>query len=355
MHLYTADLANRMLESGHEVHLLTTRRAPLDAYSPGVTLHTPVDTRDRGFSLDAVRPRGLWKLLRTVTGLRPSVLHLTGPHIWNSILMTAARRGGIPTIHTLHDLHPHAGAVYGRLLYLWNARIREGVDHILVHGQRYRRELLSQGLDADRVTCTLLTHLFVNHATAQALKTSPPKLEYEPWALFLGRFEHYKGLDLLIDAARRLEKQGLRVVVAGPGRFDGVSPEALPGNVEIRNHFVGEEEAVDLVRRCGLLVLPYVEASQSALVAAAHFFHKPVIATTAGALPEYVSHGETGWLIPAGDVDALVEALGEGLCDPQRLARMGDAGRAWYERQRVLEGHALEGMYAALGRFAPES
>jgi glycosyltransferase involved in cell wall biosynthesis len=286
-------------------------------------------------------------VLQAVKGLQPGVLHLTGPHIWNSLLMAAARRKGIPTVHSLHDLHPHEGAGYGRLLYLWNASIRRGADHLLVHGQRFQNELVAQGVDACRVTCTLLTHLFVSHKTRLALEMSPPALKYEPWALFLGRFERYKGLDLLLEAARRLEAHGLHVVIAGPGRL-GVTHESMPGNVEVRNRQVGDEEAVDLVRRCGLLVLPYVEASQSALVAAAHYFHKPVIASTAGALPEYVLPGETGWLVPTGDVDALAQALHDGLGDPQRLARMGEAGHAWFERQRLAEDEALDKMYAAL-------
>jgi glycosyltransferase involved in cell wall biosynthesis len=118
--------------------------------------------------------------------------------------------------------------------------------------------------------------------------------------------------------------------------------------VEIRNWLVGDDEAVDLFRRCGVVVLPYVEASQSALVAAAYFFRKPAIVTRAGALPEYVVHGETGWVIPPGDPQALAATLAAALGDPDRLARMGRAGWAWYERQRRAEFDALQQMVAAL-------
>jgi glycosyltransferase involved in cell wall biosynthesis len=71
-----------------------------------------------------------------------------------------------------------------------------------------------------------------------------------------------------------------------------------------------------------------------------------VIVTRTGALPEYVVDGETGWVIPPGDPQALADCLAAALGDPARLARMGAAGRAWYDAQRVCEQETLAGMYA---------
>jgi glycosyltransferase involved in cell wall biosynthesis len=358
MHQYTAGLANRMAAAGHDVHLVTTRHAPRDRYAPEVAVHTPVATTNTGFSAEGIRSlaAGVRRARSAVLGgLQPDLVHFTGPHLWNPLLLRALRRAGVPTVHTLHDLHPHAGAVYGRLLYLWNGWVRRGAGHLLVHGERWRAELLAAERRGDGetrrrgegVTCTPLTHLFVGHAREQALRRSPPEVLYEPWALFIGRLEAYKGLEVLVEAARRVEPSGLGVVVAGPGRLERFVRGPLPPNVEVRGRLVEDEEAVELFTRCGLAVLPYVEASQSALVAAAGFFGKPAIVTRAGALAEYVVDGETGWAIPPGDPGALAEALQAALGDPARLARMGAAGRAWYERQHQAEGIALEEMYAA--------
>jgi len=346
MHQYTADLAGRMADEGHEISLITTRRAPLDRYPPGVAVRTPISTRNTGFGPDALRPRGLRRVQRATLDLRPDLVHLTGPHLWNPWLLRSLRRAGVPTVHSLHDLHPHQGAAYGRLLYLWNGWVQRGADHLLVHGQRFRDELLASGLPPEGVTCTLLTHLFLSYGREQALRASPPGVRYEPWALFLGRMEAYKGLEVLIRAARGLECG--RVLLAGPGRLERCVTVELPPNVEVRNLLVVDEEAIDLFARCGLVVLPYVEASQSALVAAAYFFRKPVVVTRAGALPEYVVAGETGWLVPPGDAAALAQVLESALSDAERLARMGRAGRAWYERQRRAEAQTLLEMYAHL-------
>lgn len=352
MHQYTADLAQRMVGAGHQVHLVTTRRAPLARYGPGVELHTPIGVRSTGFGPDALRPRDYARLGRAVVELAPDLVHITGPHLWNPGLLKWLRRAGVPTVHTLHDLHPHHGAVYGRLLYLWNRQVRDSADGLLVHGERYRQELRTQGLPSSRVTCAPLTHLFLSQEREAALRRSPPEVSYEPWALFLGRLEAYKGLDVLVQAARMLGQA--RVVIAGPGPLERQVAGPLPANVEVRNRLIGDEEAIDLFCRCGLVVLPYLEASQSALVAAAYFFRKPVVVSRVGALPEYVQEGQTGWVAPPGDAQALAHTLASALGDPQRLARMGAAGRAWYEEQRAAEEQALQDAYARLaGRNRP--
>jgi len=55
---------------------------------------------------------------------------------------------------------------------------------------------------------------------------------------------------------------------------------------------------------------------------------KPVVAAAVGGVPELVVDGETGLLVPAGDLDALQRALTDLLADPERARRLGEAGRA---------------------------
>jgi glycosyltransferase involved in cell wall biosynthesis len=155
--------------------------------------------------------------------------------------------------------------------------------------------------------------------------------------------EVYKGIDVLVRAAA---EAAARVVIAGPGELKSLNHLPIPSTVTVRNWLIADEDATDLFRHCGLLALPYVEASQSALVAAAYFFRKPVIVTRVGALPEYVVECETGWVIPPNDPLALGETLRIALADPGRLERMGRAGHIWYERNRQLDTETLLEMYA---------
>ncbi len=64
---------------------------------------------------------------------------------------------------------------------------------------------------------------------------------------------------------------------------------------------------------------------------------RPVVATPVGGTPELVVDGETGLLVPAGDVDALADALRRLLDDPELAARMGEAGRRRVEERFTAE------------------
>jgi len=353
MHQYTADIANRMALAGHEVHLVTTRRYPPDRYLPAVTVHTPVDTRDSGFSPDALNPSGVRTVHSTIRELKPEVVHFTGPHLWDLPLLWALRREGTPTVHSLHDLYPHVGASYGQLLCIWNRLVIDAVDRTLVHGICYRERLLARRVGPERVTYAPLLHLFLGPAWLKQAEEAALQVSYEPWALFFGRLERYKGLEDLLAACALLPdtlRDRTRVVVAGPGSLRALWTGAFPPQVELRERFIGDEEALDLFRRCGLLVLPYRDASQSALIAAAYFFRKPVIVTRVGALPEYVQEGRTGFLVEPGDPAGLARTLAKALTDPGCLAQMGATGRAWYEAQRKIEEETLQRMYAQIIR-----
>ena len=346
MHQYTAGLANDMAAAGHEVHLVTTHGAPADRYAPAVTLHTDFTTTDRGFSPRglAATPAAVRSALSRLRSLRPEVVHITGAHLGNPFLLRSLRLSGIPTVHTLHDLHPHTGSSYGRLLYGWNNWVLREAAVLLVHGQCWRDELLRHRLPPERVVYSPLTHLSLSAARQAALEAAPPDVTYSRSALFIGRLEAYKGLDVLVQAAARLPPEW-RVTIAGPGQLSDWVCTAVPPNVDLREGLISDDLAESLFANCGVVVLPYVEASQSALIAAAYFFRKPVIVTRVGALPEYVVEGETGWIVPPNDPVALAEALSAALSAPPRLEQMGRACRSWYDRQRAVEKRILLELY----------
>lgn len=357
MHQYTADLANRLAaEPGMEVHLVTTTALPRDRYSPAVRIQTAVTTHSTGFAREGLDPAALRRILRTVDQIAaltpsPPLIHITGVHLWNLALLPALRRRGYRVIHTLHDLDPHAGVRFPALIRLWNRGISGQADRLLVHGEIYRRRLLAQGLPPERVVALPLLHGFLSHA-ASGLPAALDEqaVRCEPWALFFGRLERYKGVATLLEAAQMAQQSGgppLPVTLAGQGALEQLWPGPLPAGVALRQRRIDDLEAIELFRRCGLLVLPYLDATQSALVAAAYSFGKPVIVSRSGALPEYVQEGVTGWIVPPGDPASLAQALQAALADPARLAAMGQAGRQWVEAQRVREHQGLLELYCS--------
>ena len=67
-----------------------------------------------------------------------------------------------------------------------------------------------------------------------------------------------------------------------------------------RRGLISDAEALELFHRSSLVLLPYIDATQSALIAAAYYFQKPVLVSRSGALPEYVVDGQTGFIVEPG-------------------------------------------------------
>ena len=82
-----------------------------------------------------------------------------------------------------------------------------------------------------------------------------------------------------------------------------------------------------LFEEASLVVLPYVEASQSGVVQTAYAFHTPVVASAVGGLPEAVVDGITGRLVPPKDPSALAAAVSELLLNKTLRARMREGIR----------------------------
>jgi glycosyltransferase involved in cell wall biosynthesis len=352
-----ADTSNRSSTligmTGHETHLVTTCRYPSDRYAPDVLVHTPVSCDSTGFDQSGLDLAAVQATIRTIRRIKPDLVHITGPHLWNIPLLIALRKANIPVIQTIHDLVPHPGADHRYFIYLWNTLIRKLTSHLLVHGECYQRQLLMMGTPEDQVTYTPLLHLFLGYPPLEARPHTDLESSYERYVLFFGRFKSYKGLPHLLKSWKQGRQNGARLVLAGPGDLDALWSDPLPPKVEVRNRIIQDKEALDLFRRCSLVVLPYTGATQSALIAAAYHFNKPVIVSQSGALPEYVLHGQSGWVVPPADADALARYLKIGLADPARLQQMGAVGRAWYDKQRRVEERTLLSMYISLRTSVP--
>lgn len=343
MHQYTGDLIQQMYLN-HEVHLVTTSAFPPDRYPPTTQIHTPVQLTNSGLSAQSLQWSVLHRLGEQIRQLQPEVVHFTGPHLWNIWLAHQLRQWGVPVVHTLHDLDPHAGARGGRLLYLWNGAIKRLATKILVHGQGYWQRLIQEGVPAHRLAYLPLLHLCFSHETMQALLETPLEVAYDPFALFFGRVESYKGADLLLAAYGQLPestRERWKLILAGTGHQN----YTIPTGAIWHNRHIDDAEAIDLFRRCTVVILPYRSASQSALISVAYFFRKPVIVTSAGALPEYVAEKTTGWIIPAGDVPALARVLHHSFSHSDQLPQLGENGYQWYQEQQQHKPQQLLQIY----------
>ena len=130
---------------------------------------------------------------------------------------------------------------------------------------------------------------------------------------------------------------------------------AHPDRFIVHNEYIPEDRAADYFRRASVIVLPYIEASQSGVIPIACSAGKPVVATTVGGLPEMVENGRTGYLVPPRDSARLAEAVTKLLFDHSLRRSMGADAKRKIESEcspAVVAQKTLEVYRRALDRTA---
>jgi glycosyltransferase involved in cell wall biosynthesis len=160
-------------------------------------------------------------------------------------------------------------------------------------------------------------------------------VEKEPnGILFVGNSEdRNKGARYLVEALHILRREidfHLTFVDRPRESLELVPSLVKRWGLQSRVTFTGRLSTEELVRRYNkaeILVSPSVYEGFGLPAAEAMACGVPVVATTAGAFPEVVADGETGWLVAPGDAHALAGAIKRLMADPAERKRMGDAGR----------------------------
>lgn len=179
---------------------------------------------------------------------------------------------------------------------------------------------------------------------AKFLASEPPAIEETRQLVSIGRLSGQKGQMLLLDAAAALAKEGMtfRLVLVGDGELRP-QLETMIRDHNLHDHaFLAGVASADQVRQHLLdsraLCLPSFAEGLPVVVMESLALARPVISTYIAGHPELMETGQTGWLIPAGSVDALIEAMRAALQATQEdLNRMGQEGR-----RRVMESHSID-------------
>ena len=162
----------------------------------------------------------------------------------------------------------------------------------------------------------------------------------------------------LVEATGRLARRfpTLEVVLVGafpdPEYRDLVLGRARALGVEARITVTGfQANPFPLIDACDVVALPTLRDPFPIALLEAMALRKPVVSTAVGGVPEMIVDGETGFVVPPGDVDALAARLDALLQDRERRRVMGEAGRRRMETVFTLEGFVRQ-MFAAFERAA---
>ena len=159
-----------------------------------------------------------------------------------------------------------------------------------------------------------------------------------PTFLYVGRLKRYKGVEIALRALAlaRQARPDVVLEIAGSGddrgRLERLARTLAPGDAVRFLGFVPEEEKRRLLRRAWSVVLASPKEGWGISNVEAAACGTPALASDSPGLRESVRQGETGFLVPHGDVRALADRMLQLAADPALVARLGRGARTFAEQ-----------------------
>ena len=332
---------SHLAEKGHRVIVVTKRDTPLRAEiekleSPNIELHA-------WHTHGKIDPCTLVKLCRLVREERVDIIntHLTTAS-WQGAL--AGKICGVPSIAVVHATDrktwfQHADRLIAVSCGVKDALIEQGIAPAKI-------EVLYHGIDLAQYAIPLQS------AQAKTRLGLPPEARTVGVAASLiGR----KGHRFLLEALKNLEQSvgPIHALFAGEGELEGeLRAQAAELGLGERVHFLGfRRDVARVVCAMDVFVLPSLKEGLSIAVMEAMALEKPVVCTRIAGLPEVVRDGETGILVPPGDVGALQNALERLFGDAELRRALGKNARRFLE-ENFDQCACLDAMEAYFRRVA---
>jgi glycogen(starch) synthase len=292
-----------------------------------------------------------------VDSWRPDQLHVHSPVLNALAALPVAKRRGLPLLYEIRAFWEDAAVGNGtgregsaryrliRMLETWAAR---RADSVAVICDGLRRDLIGRGIAPEKILVApngVDLGLFGNPLGADINLARSLGLKGADVVGFIGSFYDYEGLDDLISALPLLlgkrPKAHLILVGGGPVE-DALKAQAEASPASGRIHFIGRVPHHEVDRYYGLIdILAYPRKAMrltelvtplKPLEAMAQ--RKLVVASNVGGHRELIEDGVTGTLFPAGDPQALADALDALFANRGRWDERRDTARAFVERDR---------------------
>jgi glycosyltransferase involved in cell wall biosynthesis len=280
-----------------------------------------------------------------ISRFRPDVLHLNDTLLSSFLFLRGGATSNLPRLLTLHS--PIRPAGNDGL----QARLAADADRIITVSQ-------AQYDDAAATMPTLRGKMSIIPNALPWPELPPTDLSLTPAVvLCIGRMRSDKGFDLAIRMFARLRDRGVaaNLVMAGDGP-ERSRLEALARSLGLAGHidfpgWVPPDRVGAMINMSTVVVMPSRWPEPFGLVALqAAQMGRPVVACRVGGLPEVVDHERTGLLVPAGDEQAMADAVETLLSDLTSLKRMGE-----HAHQRARDRFGFSALVDAYERVYMET
>ncbi|NUM52747.1 MAG: glycosyltransferase family 4 protein [Candidatus Hydrogenedentes bacterium] len=323
---YVREVANAHARLGHAVRIIGGDMHEGQEYHPNVALLNlrGSDKRDRNPIREFSKLVAYYaKLIGCVASTKGEILYdvsIGRPLLRCMLMYPLFRLLGKRIVYTAHNVLPHdADTIRYRIIY-WIV-YRALVDAIVVHGQAIKERLVDEfDVDTDRVH--VVAHgTYHPHETQTITKAAAREhlgiAEDERVLLCFGLQRYYKGTHFVIESLGDYHAEKLTLLVRGhaPERSYQDLIERMarthrgPMRIDAKFGAAPDSEMEFLFKAADVVLLPYLEGSQSGIKFMAYAYGRPVLASGVGSLREYVQPGVTGEVFSCGEHAAFRAVL----------------------------------------------
>jgi glycosyltransferase involved in cell wall biosynthesis len=284
---------------------------------------------------------GVRLLQKLVSQCRPDVVCATG----YKADVLAAWASGTPSVATLRGWTAQDAKV--RFFEWLDRRTLRRHDAVIVVSNTLRDAAIRAGVARERV-------FWVPNAIDPARLPAPRRREElcreigadpeRPLLGAVGRLSPEKGHRVLLDAFAHVGRRlpGSRLAIAGDGPEEAsLRRQAETLGLSGQIAFMGlRADGQQIIAALDALALPSFSEGMPNVLLEAFAYGTPVVATRVGGVPDMVSDGDSGWLVPAGDAHALAAALVEALQDRGEAQRRAARARSILAERFTVEQQA---------------
>lgn len=294
-----------------------------------------------------------WRLSRVLRDLAPDIVHAHDPHAVAAAAVALSIGAGTPRPALVASRRVDF-RIRGNSFSRWKYR---QVDGFIAASEAIRAMLVEDGIPGDRIY-TVHEGIDVDRVAGVA----PANVHAEFWMPThapvvgnIGALVPHKGQRYLIDAVPLVMREfpDVRLVIVGEGELRPMLEHQIR-ELHLEKHVIltgFRTDVLALLKGFDIFVMSSVTEGLGTSLLDAMAAARPIVATTAGGIPEVVVDGETGLLVPPRDAHRMAEAIAALLGRSEERARMGRAGLAQV-RERFSAERMVGGTLAVYERLA---
>lgn len=286
---------------GHDLVYVNYSRLYPGFLFPGKTQLEEGGKKPQGL-IDSCNPLSWLSARKKMSAMQGDLLITQWWHPFFAVPLLASIPAGIRTVAVCHNVLPHEKAFLGNSM---TKRFFSSQDFLAVHSG----DSLETASEFHSSIIRLFLPLYDQYIGTGLQRDAARKLlglqSDQTALLFFGLVRGYKGLDILLEACELLPKN--YVVIAAGEDYTG---RTIQSARMIRDdRFIPDHEVGTWFNASDMVVLPYRNATQSAIAQIGLSFCKPMVVTPVGGLPEVVEDGITGTISADTTPEALASAI----------------------------------------------